>query len=214
MTTSTAPAPTVAMTGTTDVTGVTDVAGVSRPVVASGDRVPLLALAAPLLLFTHGILQWVDDLGRPADALRSGDATGAWGVAAGAVLVAAVAAFCWLATSLGGRLEHLDVATPAGVLAAFGAGATGTVWVGHTVGLLGGDLPTALTAGGPVLVGVAVATVLGALAVEARMPVRSLALAGVAALVLALPWGLEPLGALLLLIAFAPLLNQPEPQAA
>ncbi len=62
------------------------------------------------------------------------------------------------------------------------------------------------------LVGVAVATVLGALAVEALMPVRSLALAGVAALALALPWGLEPLGALLLLIAFAPLLNQPEPQ--
>ena len=48
--------------------------------------------------------------------------------------------------------------------------------------------------------------------IEGRMPARSLALAGGAAVVLALPWGLEPLGALALLIALAPLTRPVDPR--
>jgi hypothetical protein len=56
-----------------------------------------------------------------------------------------------------------------------------------------------------VLTAVAVALVLATTWLEGRMPAGSLALAGAGAVVLALPWGLEPLGALVLLIALAPL---------
>ena len=200
MTTSTlltapAPAPAIPVTGT-----------------FVSDRTAVLALVAPLLLFAHGILEWVDGLGRPddlGDLAPSG--TSPLGVAAGAVLVAAIGLFCWLTTSLGARLQHLPLALPAGGLAAFGAGAAGTVWLGRTVGLLDASLPTTLTSGGPVLAGVALSLVLGALTLEGRMPAGSLALTGAAAATLLLPWGLEPLAALLLLIALAPLTRSPEP---
>ncbi|NUO92084.1 MAG: hypothetical protein HOQ18_14860, partial [Dermatophilaceae bacterium] len=49
------------------------------------------------------------------------------------------------------------------------------------------------------------ALVLATTWLEGRVPAGSLALAGAAAGLLALPWGLEPLGALVLLIALAPL---------
>jgi hypothetical protein len=52
--------------------------------------------------------------------------------------------------------------------------------------------------------------VLVALTVESHLPVGSLALAAVAAAVLLLPWGLGPLGSLLLLIALAPLTRPAE----
>jgi hypothetical protein len=162
------------------------------------DRVALLALVAPLLLFSHGIVEWVDGL----------DASGGRGplaVAAGALLVLATAAFAWLTTSLGARAEHLPVAVPTALLAAFGAGATGAVWLGGLTGVLPDTAPTALSSGGQVLTAVAVALVLATTWLEGRMPAGSLALAGAGAVVLALPWGLEPLGALVLLIALAPL---------
>lgn len=185
----------------------------SRPSTVPGpaDRVPVLALAAPLLLFAHGILEWVDGLGGGDLDDSVGAGSGLLAVAGGALLVASVAAFAWLTTSLGSRAEHLPVAVPTALLAAFGAGATGAVWLGRVTGLLGDTIPTALSVGGGVVTGLALALVLGALAVEARMPVGSLALAGVAAVVLALPWGLGPLGALVLLIALAPLTRVPEP---
>jgi hypothetical protein len=166
--------------------------------VGVADRGRILAFAAPLALFAAGILRWVDGL----------DAEGGSGplaVAAGALLVFAVAGLAWLTVALASRAEHLPVAVPTGLLAAFGAGATGAVWAGRTVGLFDDAVPSALAVGGPVLVGIALATVLGALTVEARMPVGSLALAGAAAAVLILPFDLLPLGALVLLIALAPL---------
>lgn len=178
---------------------------------AAVDRVPVLALAAPLLLFAHGILEWVDGLGSGGLDDASGTGGGPLSVAAGALLVASVAAFAWLTTSLGSRAEHLPVAVPTALLAAFGAGATGAVWLGQVTGLLDDTIPSALSAGGGVLTGLALALVLAALAVEARMPVGSLALAGAAAVVLAMPWGLGPLGALVLLIALAPLTRSAEP---
>jgi hypothetical protein len=185
----------------------------SRPSTARGpvDRTPALALVAPLLLFAHGILEWVDGLGRGGldDSVSPG--SGPLAFAAGALLVASVGAFAWLTTSLGSRAEHLHVAVPTALLAAFGAGATGAVWIGRLTGLLGDTIPTALSVGGGVLTSLALALVLAALTVEARMPVGSLVLAGVAAVLLALPWGLGPLGALVLLIALAPLTRVAQP---
>ena len=185
------------------------------------DRVPLLALLAPLLLFTHGIVDWVDGLDSLEDTgvvrtlgglggLAAARDQGALSVAAGMLLVASVAGFAWLTTALGARLRHLPLALPTALLAAFGAGATGAVWLGHVTGLLGDTIPAALSSGGAVLTGVALAVVLVALTVESHLPVGSLALAAVAAAVLLLPWGLGPLGSLLLLIALAPLTRPAE----
>lgn len=176
---------------------------------ADRDRVPVLALVAPLLLFAHGILEWVEGLGRSGLDAPATD-TGPLSVVAGALLVASVAAFAWLTTSLGSRAEHLPVAVPTALLAAFGAGASGAVWLGRVTGLLDDTMPSALSVGGGVLTGLALSLVLAALTVEARMPVGSLALAAVAAVVLALPLGLGPLGSLVLLIALAPLTRAPQ----
>lgn len=225
MTTSTLPAPVTSPTApvrpaATGPTGTT-VEAASRP-----DRVALLALVAPLLLFAHGIADWVDGLGGlgGVDGLSGPDGLDGLGpagthdplaVATGALLVLTSAGLAWLTTSLGARAEHLPVAVPTALLAAFGAGATGAVWVGGLTGFLPATVPTALAAGGQVLTALALALVLATTWLEGRMPAGSLALAGVAAALLALPWGLEPLGALVLLIAFAPLTrpvgNSPRP---
>ncbi|CAN7168499.1 hypothetical protein LJR027_000193 [Terrabacter sp. LjRoot27] len=184
----------------------------------STDRVPLLALVAPLLLFTHGIVDWVDGLDS-LDGLRGlgglgGVAAardqGALSVAAGVLLVLSVAGFAWLTVSLGARLRHLPLAVPTALLAAFGAGATATVWLGHVTGLLGDAVPAALSSGGGVLTAVVLAVVLVALAVEGHLPVGSLALAAVSVAVMLLPWGLGPLASLVLLIALAPLTRPAE----
>ncbi|GAB3873152.1 hypothetical protein [Terrabacter terrigena] len=171
------------------------------------DRVALLALVAPLLLFAHGIVDWVDGLGGldGVDGPNVPVGHSALGVAAGALLMLASAAFAWLTTSLGARAEHLPVGVPTALLVAFGAGATGAVWVGGLTGFLPGTVPAALALGGQVLTGLALAMVLATTWLEGRVPAGSLALAGGAAALLAVPWGLEPLGALVLLIALAPL---------
>ena len=191
----------------------------------TADHLPLLALLAPLLLFAHGIVAWVDGLDTLDDAsplgglrglgglggLAAAHDQGALSVTAGALLVLSVGGFAWLTAGLGARLRHLPLATPTALLAAFGAGATGAVWLGHLTGLLGDTIPSALSSGGAVLTGVALAIVLIALTLEGRLPVASLALAGLAGAVLLLPWGLEPLGSLLLLIALGPLTRPVEP---
>jgi hypothetical protein len=172
-----------------------------------GDRVALLALVAPLLLFAHGIAEWVDGLG---DGLDGSSGRGPLALAAATLLVLATAAFAWLTTSLGARPEHLPVAVPTALLAAFGAGATGAVWLGGLTGFLPDAVPFALASGGQVLTGIALALVLATTWLEGRMPAGSLVLAGGAAALLALPLGLEPLGALVLLIALAPLTRRAE----
>jgi hypothetical protein len=191
-------------------------AAATTPSPAQADRGRVLALLAPLLLFAHGIVAWATGVGAPAHAeglaasglTTSGQATpdpATPDALTGLTLVAAVAALTWLTAALGDRLEHLDVRVPTTVMAAFGAGATGSVWLGTTTGVLDGSLPSALTLGGPVLVGLGLAVVLAALVVEGRLPFTSALLAAGAGVVLALPWGLEPLGALLLLVALGPL---------
>jgi hypothetical protein len=166
------------------------------------DRSRLLALVAPLLLFTHGILSWVDGIG-DVDPGRRSDSVLA--VVAGATLALAVAAFASLASSLASRTQRSELVVPVTLLGAFGAGAAAAVWLGRASGWLVDPLPTALTSGGAVLTGLALGLVLVAHTAEGRMPSGSLALCGVAGAVLALPLGLEPLGALLLLIGLAPL---------
>lgn len=177
------------------------------------DRVAVLALVAPLLLFAHGTADWVDGLdglggvggvGGPGGPDPT-DARGPLTIATGALLVLATAAFAWLTTALGARAEHLPVAVPTALLAAFGAGATGAVWVGGLTGFPPATVPAALAVGGQVLTALALALVVATTWLEGRMPAGSLALAGAAAGLLALPWDLEPLGALVLLIALAPL---------
>ncbi len=99
---------------------------------------------------------------------------------------------------------------PVTMLGAFGAGATAAVWLGRGAGWLVDPLPTALSTGGAVLVALALGITLVAQTIEGRMPSGSLALSGLAGAVLALPLGLEPLGALVLLISLAPLTRAPE----
>ena len=96
------------------------------------------------------------------------------------------------------------------MLGAFGAGAAATVWLGRGAGWLVDPLPTALAAGGAVLAALALGLALVAQTIEGRMPFGSLALTALAGAALALPLGLEPLGALVLLVSLAPLTRAPE----
>jgi hypothetical protein len=206
MTTSTLPAPAAAAH--------VDVAPGPAQVVAPGavqslapERARLLALVAPLLLFTHGILTWVDGLGAVDPGQRSGSVLA---IVAGGILVLAVAGFASLASALASLTQRAELVVPVTMLGAFGAGATAAVWVGRSTGWLVEPLPTALTTGGAVLAGLALGLTLIAQTVEGRMPSGSLVLTGLAGAVLALPLGLEPLSALVLLISLAPLTRAPD----
>ncbi len=162
-----------------------------------GRRATALALFGPLLLFVHGILGWLDG----PDA-RPG--TSSVAVVAGLTLVAAVVALALLAARLGAQTGGGVLATVAVVASAFGAGAVGAVTVGRMLGYLGEDLPTALTAGGPILIAVGLGLLLYRLDLAGRVPTSAVALTLLGAAIVAMPWGLLPLGALLLLLGLAP----------
>ena len=172
------------------------------------DRARQLALVAPLLLFTHGILTWVDGLGAQPDETTGNGSVLA--IVAGGILVLAVAGFASLASALASRSARSELVLPVTLLGAFGAGAAAAVWVGRSTGWLVDPLPSGLSSGGAVLSALALALALVAQTAEGRMPSGSLALAGVASALLAVPFGLEPLGALVLLIALAPLTRPAE----
>ena len=180
MTTSTLPADTAAPPVDTAAPSVYTAAHSGRGIggdVTRGpaDRSRMLALVAPLLLFTHGILSWVDGIGA-GDPARTGGSVLA--VVAGGTLVLAVAGFAALASALASRSQRPELATPVTMLGAFGAGAAAAVWLGRAAGWLVDPLPTALTSGGAVLTGLALAFTLLAQTVEGRMPSGSLALSG------------------------------------
>lgn len=166
------------------------------------DRVPHLALVAPLLLFAHGILVWVDGIGipDPADTRRSVVA-----VVEGGIHVLALAGFASLAAGLVAREAPSRLASPVTLLGAFGVGAAAAVWTLRSMGWLVDPLPSLLAAGGAVVTALALGLALVVHTARGRMPSGSLALAGAAGALLALPLGLEPLAALVLLIALAPL---------
>ncbi|GAA2158697.1 hypothetical protein [Humibacillus xanthopallidus] len=191
---------------------------VDSPVVAARaavatDRVPQLALVAPLLLFTHGILVWVDTIGVP-DPADPAEARGSvLAVVAGGILVLGVAGFASLAGTLASRSGRSELAVLVTLLGAFGAGAAAAVWALRSTGWLVDPLPSGLATGGAVVTALALGLALVVHTAEGRMPSGSLALAGAAGAMLALPLGLEPLGALVLLIALAPLTHSTrEPQ--
>lgn len=138
---------------TRDVTGVRGV--------RAGDgvgRVGLLALAAPLLLFVHGIFAWLDSVssqsgrgglaGTSAPATTLEYAAGSLGAAVVITLVASVALFAWLAAEI---LRHPSLSQ--------------------------------------------------------RLSVGNMVVAGLGVVVVALPFELLPLGALLVLIGLAPLMR-------
>ena len=122
------------------------------------ERVGPLALAAPLLLFVHGILQWVDavttlgDPGSPPPHTTLDYAAGSIGAVATVVLLASIAAFGWLAVEV---LRHPGLSQ--------------------------------------------------------RLSVGSLVVAAVGVVTIALPLGLLPLGALLVLVGLAPLVRSSQP---
>jgi hypothetical protein len=171
------------------------------------DRPRQLALVAPLLLFTHGILTWVDELGAVDRTPGRGSVLS---IVAGGILALAVAGFASLASTLASRSARSELAVPVTLLGAFGAGATAAVWVGRSTGWLVDPLPAGLAVGGAVLTALALALALVVHTAEGRMAAGSVVLAGVAGALLALPLGLEPLGALVLLIALAPLTRAEE----
>ena len=171
------------------------------------DRARLLALVAPLLLFTHGILTWVDGLGAADRAQRTG---GVLAIVAGGILVLAVAGFASLASALASSTQRAELAVPVTMLGAFGAGAAAAVWLGRGAGWLVDPLPAALSTGGAVLAALALGLALVAQTIEGRMPSGSLACTVLAGAALALPLGLEPLGAVVLLVSLAPLTRASE----
>jgi hypothetical protein len=89
------------------------------------------------------------------------------------------------------------------VASAFGAGAVGAVTVGRLLDYFG-DLPTALTAGGPTLLAIGLGLLLYRLVLAGRVPTSAVAVAALGAAIVAMPWGLLPLGALVLLVGLAP----------
>src|SRR4051795_6238589 len=86
--------------------------GVPRRAVAT-DRVPQLALVAPLLLFAHGILVWVDGIGNPNPAETRASAVA---VVAGGIHVLALAGFASLAGVLVARDARSRLASPVTLL--------------------------------------------------------------------------------------------------
>ena len=172
-------------------------APISTTPAPSRDGVPVLALFGPLLLFVHGILGWVD-------GCDAGPGAGWLAVVTGLTLVAGVVALALLAARLAERTGGGVPATIAVVASAFGAGSVGAITVGRMLGYLGDDLPTALTAGGPVLITLGLGLLVRRLLRVGQVGTSALALALLGAALVAMPWGLLPLGALLLLVGLAP----------
>ena len=167
-----------------------------------------LVLTAPMLLFAHGILVWLDDLGQHG---RSGVI---WFLAQ-AALIASAFSFVGLAAGL----RHVTATTAprgrrgaaAGALLAAIVGTGLTTWVALVRGVGGGaataGAPQWLLAGGPVLLGTALVALIALAVPTLRLPRRSLALAATGAALLATPFDLIPLAGLVILLALEPLLG-------
>ena len=121
MTTSTLPADTAARVDTAAHSGRGIGGDVTR---GPADRSRLLALAAPLVLFTHGILSWVDGIAA-GDPARTGGSVLA--VLAGGTRVLAIGGFAGLASALASRSQPPVMAIPVTMLGAFGSGAAAAV---------------------------------------------------------------------------------------
>jgi hypothetical protein len=159
-----------------------------------------------MLLFAHGILVWVDDLGQHG---RSGVM---WFLAQ-AALIASVFSFVGLAAGLrhvavAAPGRHRALASPAFAAAIAGTGLT--TWVALVRGIGGAvatdGAPDWLLAGGPVLLGLSLLVLLALAVPVLPLPPRSMTLGATGVVLLALPWDLIPLAAIVILLALEPLL--------
>lgn len=167
-----------------------------------------------MLLFAHGILVWLDDLGQHG---RSGVI---WFLAQ-AALIASAFSFVGLAaglrhvtatTALRGRRGVATVSLLAAI-----AGTGLTTWVALVRGVGGAaatdGAPQWVLAGGPVLLGAALVSLIALGVPTLRLPRRSLALAATGAVLLVTPFDLIPLAGLVILLALEPLLgSDPDPE--
>ena len=177
--------------------------GVARPAVhvVTRDRGRSLVLFGPLLLFVHGILDWL--------AERAGPGSGHWVAALdGLALAVAAVALALLAAELRQETGRGPVGFAAVVASGVGAGAVAVTAVGRLLGLLDADLPTVLTTGGPVLVAAGLGTLVSRLVLTGRLPVPAALVTALGAGLLALPWDLLPLGALTVLAGLGRLLRR------
>ena len=194
------------MSATARPTRIQPVVGVARPAVrgATSDRGRALALFGPLLLFVHGILDWL--------AERVGLGSGQWvaALAGLSLAVAAVAAvaLALLAAELREQTGRGPTAFAAVVTSGVGAGSVAGTAVARLLGLLAADLPAVVTTGGPVLVATGLAILLGRLVLAGRLPVPAALVTALGAGLLALPLDLLPLGALTVLAGLGPLLRR------
>lgn len=163
-----------------------------------------LALTAPMLLFAHGILGWIDQLG------GHGGSGVVWLVAQ-ASLVGAVLAFSGVAVGLrraAGGGPVMTAATGGTV-----SGALLTAWVVVAAGLERvpptAVAPAGLIAAGAILIAVGLLVLLTHFVRAGRLGPRSFGLVAVGALLTAVPGDLTPLAALAILIGIEPLLAAP-----
>jgi hypothetical protein len=171
------------------------------PTTSASETTRELALTAPLLLFVHGILRWVDDLG------GHGGSGVLWFLAQ-AALVASVLSFAGVGFGLrrllgGGAVP--TIATGATTL-----GALLTTWVALVSGIGGAAAldvaPAGVVAVGPALVIAGLLVLLAPFVTAGLLSARHFGLVAVGALLAIAPVDLLPLAALLLLIGVEPLL--------
>ena len=154
------------------------------------------ALFAPLFLFAHGILGWVDAI----DGRRGGPL---W-VAGQLALVASMVSFGGLAVGLSRRTGlRASVIGLAAVL----IGAAGIIPLAAERIIAGPSLqvPTAVAVAGPLLLAAGLLALLRHLVSNDEYAAGSLGLIALGALAMAAPLDLLPLGALLVLIGLGPL---------
>jgi hypothetical protein len=160
-----------------------------------------LALTAPMLLFAHGILRWIDDLG------GHGGSGVLWFLAQ-AALVASALSFAGVAVGLRRLLGGGAMVTLAA--AATLLGALLTTWVALASGIGGVAAlqvaPTGVVAIGPALLVAGLLVVLAPFATAGLLSTRHFGLVAVGGLVAIAPVDLIPLAALLVLIGIEPLL--------
>jgi hypothetical protein len=171
-----------------------------------------LVLTAPMLLFAHGILAWIDDLG------GHGGSGVLWFLAQAALIGAA---FSFV--GLGAGLRHVTAATaaqsrPLSTAALAGAivGTGLTTWVALVRGIGGAAATTGapewLLGAGPVLLAASILALVALARPVLELPRRTVVLGATAAVLVLLPLDLVPLAAIVLLLSLEPLLER-EPAA-
>lgn len=182
-------------------------------------RVGMLALIGPLLLFVQGIATWMVARGQTStpsktEAYAAGSldlsTTVLLSVLTETLVVGGLGVLAWLTIEVGEYLGAALVDKAVAGLAAFGAAVSAIVAVGHIAGLLDESTPLVLALGGPPLVALALVLIVTRLVVTRGHPLGAALVTALGGILLALPLGLLPLAALLLLTGLAPLMRGEE----